>query len=71
MESEQDEGKADQAFSATSSSYVDEPEADLEPDFLDLMVSQDDQDALLVSSFEGELEEYFQETPEMHAALIS
>ena len=49
----------------------DDAEQDLEPEFLDLLVSQEDRDALLVAGFEGELEEYFQKTPEMHSALIS
>ena len=35
------------------------------------MIAQEDADALTVSTFEGEFEDFFQETPEMYEALTS
>ena len=45
----------------------DDWEADLEPEF----VAQEDSDALTITTFEGELEDMFQEVPELLSALIS
>ena len=51
--------------------HADEHEVELEPDFIEALIAQDDADALTVSTFEGEFEEFLQETPEMHEALTS
>jgi hypothetical protein len=44
---------------------------ELDSEFLDVMLAADDADALQVQGFEEELESFFQETPEMHEALVS
>lgn len=49
-------------------SYDDE---EIEPEFVDLLVTQGDSDALQVTSFERDLEELFQEIPDLHQALVS
>jgi hypothetical protein len=51
--------------------HADEHEVELEPDFIEALIAQDDADALTVSTFEGEFEEFLQETPEMYEALTS
>ena len=38
--------------------------AELEPEFIEALVAQEDADAMTVSAFESELEEFMQETPE-------
>ena len=44
---------------------------ELEYEFVDSLLAQDDHDAYLVSSFEAEFEEFCQEVPGMQSALIS
>ncbi|CAE7321264.1 unnamed protein product [Symbiodinium sp. CCMP2592] len=51
--------------------FFEDAENDLDYDYVDALVSQDDPDAVQVASFETELEEFFQETPELQTALIS
>ena len=51
--------------------HADEHEVELEPDFIEALIAQDDADALTVSTFEGEFEDFLQETPEMYEALTS
>ena len=46
-----------------------EPELDAE--FMEVMLAAEDQDALLVSSFEQELEDFLQEVPDMHDAMVT
>jgi glutaredoxin 2 len=43
----------------------------LDQEFIDAMIAQEDADALPVSTFEGEFEDFLQETPEMYEALTS
>lgn len=45
--------------------------AELEPEFIEAMLAQEDSDALTVSAFESELEEFMQETPEMYDAMVT
>ena len=44
---------------------------EMSPEFLDAMVSQDDPDAVTIQTFETEFDEFLQETPSMHTALVS
>ena len=44
---------------------AEEGEFELEPEYVEAMAAQEDVDALTVSAFESELEEFLQETPEM------
>ena len=48
-----------------------EEEPDLDPEFLESLVAQEDHDALVVQSFETEFEDFIQETPDMHQALVT
>ena len=58
-----------EAFAAGSfSSYEDE---ELDQEYVDHLVSIGDQDALNVVSFERDLEEMFQEVPDLHSALLT
>ena len=50
---------------------MEEYEPELDQEYIDALVSQEDADALTVSTFEGEFEEFLQETPEMYEALTS
>lgn len=52
-------------------SHSDEMEPELDHEFIEALVAQDDADALVVANFEGEFEEFLQETPEMYDALTS
>ena len=61
------DGGVEKAYSA----MFDDPDPEIDHEFMEIMLSQDDSDVLLVNSFEGEFEEFLQETPEMHEALIS
>ena len=57
-----------------ASAYVapaEEVEPDLDQDFMEAMVASEDADALQVQGFEEELENFFQETPELQEALVS
>ena len=49
---------------------VDEYE-DLDPETFDAFLASEDQDALIVSSFEQELEDFLLDVPEMHEAMVS
>eukprot|EP00435_Cladocopium_sp_Y103_P043612 s782_g12.t1 len=62
-----DDFSAERAF-VTMSEDID-PELDAE--FMEIMLAADDQDALIVSSFEQELEEFLQDVPDMHDAMVS
>ena len=55
----------------TASAAVEEGEADLDDSFIEAMVASEDQDALQVQAFEEELENFFQDTPELQEALVS
>lgn len=44
---------------------------DLDAETFEAFLAAEDQDALVIQSFEQELEEYLQETPEMHEAMVS
>ncbi len=46
-------------------------EEELEGDYLEMMVAQGDNDAATVASFEKDLEEMFQEVPDLQTALVS
>ena len=46
-------------------------EGDLDSEFLEAMIASEDQDALLVSDFEGELEDFLQGVPGMCEAMTS
>lgn len=50
---------------------VEEPDYDIDPEFLEVMIAQDDPDALAVCSFESELEEFLQEIPAMQEAMTT
>ena len=52
-------------------SAADEGEIELDDSFLEIMVASEDQDALQVQAFEEELENFFQDTPELQEALVS
>eukprot|EP00435_Cladocopium_sp_Y103_P010390 s526_g2.t1 len=62
-----DASHVERVFHASSEDF--EPELDQE--FIDTLVAQEDADALTVANFEGEFEEFLQETPEMFEALTS
>ena len=66
-----EESTGERAFAAQASSSTDEVDLDLDQEFVDALVAAEDADALQVSSFESELEEFFQETPELQQALVS
>ena len=44
---------------------------DLDAETFEAFLAAEDQDALVIQSFEQELEEYLQETPEMHEAMVT
>ena len=48
-----------------------EDEVDLDTDYVEALAAQDDPDAQLVQNFEAEFEDFIQETPELHQAMIS
>ena len=50
--------------------HVDDYE-DLDPETFESFLASEDQDALIVSSFEQELEDFLQDVPEMHEAMVS
>eukprot|EP00435_Cladocopium_sp_Y103_P008652 s5213_g2.t1 len=52
--------------------YVSTHEDDeIDPEYVEALVAQDDPDAQLVQSFETEFEDFVQETPELHQAMVS
>ena len=67
--SSHDSGTYERAYLTHASSEDAEPELDQE--FIDALVAQDDADALAVATFEGEFEEFLQDTPEMFEALTT
>ena len=62
------ESWSERAFSAITD---DGDTGELEPEFIEAMVAQEDADALTVNAFEVELEEFMQETPEMYDAMVT
>ncbi|CAE7452348.1 unnamed protein product [Symbiodinium sp. KB8] len=63
--------EGERAFQASTASAADEGEADLDDGFMEAMLASDDSDALQVQAFEEELENFFQDTPELQEALVS
>ncbi|CAE7939388.1 unnamed protein product [Symbiodinium necroappetens] len=63
--------EGERAYGAFSASAADEGEIELDDNFLEIMVASEDQDALQVQAFEEELENFFQDTPELQEALVS
>ena len=61
----------ERAFQASTASAAEEGEADLDDGFMEAMLASDDSDALQVQAFEEELENFFQDTPELQEALVS
>jgi hypothetical protein len=62
-----EDASSERAFLALTEDH----EADFDQEFLDVMIASEDQDALTVHNFEQELEEFLQEVPEMHDAMVS
>ena len=62
-----DDVSAERAFVT----LTEEPDLDLDVEFMDIMIAAEDSDALTVSSFEQELEEFLQDVPDMHDAMVS
>lgn len=48
-----------------------ETEPELDSEYMDAMIAAENHDALTVSAFESELEEFLQDTPEMHEAFVT
>ena len=67
--SDRAEGSSDRQVATAN--LAEDAEYDLDPDFVETMVAQEDSDAIHVAAFEADLEEFFQETPEMQTALVS
>ena len=62
-----EDASSERAFLALTEDH----EADFDQEFLDIMIASEDQDALTVHNFEQEIEEFLQEVPEMHDAMVS
>ena len=62
-----DSGHSERAFHT----QVDDFDHELDQEFLETLIAQEDADALTVSTFEGEFEDFLQETPEMFEALTT
>ena len=62
-----DAGHSERAFHT----QVDDFDHELDQEFLETLIAQEDADALTVSTFEGEFEDFLQETPEMFEALTT
>ena len=62
-----EDASSERAFVALTEDH----DADFDQEFLDIMIASEDQDALTVHNFEQELEEFLQEVPEMHDAMVS
>lgn len=60
-------GSTERAFHT----QVDDFDPELDQEFLETLIAQEDADALTVSTFEGEFEEFLQDTPEMFEALTT
>ena len=61
----------EKAMTASSWMASEDQETDLESEFIEAMLAAEDADAMQVQGFEDELETFFQETPEMHEALVN
>jgi hypothetical protein len=61
----------DRAYLAATWSSGEEQEAELDPEYMEAMIANEDADALQVQGFEDELEGFFQETPELQEALVN
>ena len=65
-------GNEQEAFSAGNvSQYNNYEDEEIDQEFVDHLASQGDSDALNVVSFERDLEEMFQEVPDLHNTLLS
>ena len=62
-----DEHGMERAFMA----LTEDVEPELDQEYLDIMVAAEDQDALVVHNFEQELEDFLQDVPEMHDAMVT
>ena len=58
---------SDRAYHAS----VDEPDFELDGEYLDALISQEDPDALAVANFEQEFKDFLQDIPEMHEAMVT
>ena len=61
------DGNSERAYHA----QVDETDGDLDPEYVEALVSQEDQDALTVTNFETEFTDFCQDVPELHDALVT
>eukprot|EP00435_Cladocopium_sp_Y103_P034646 s733_g9.t1 len=50
---------------------TEELDPELDGDFMEAMIAAEDHDALVVNSFEQELEEFLQDVPDMHQAMLT
>jgi hypothetical protein len=57
----------DRAFHA----YAEDLDQDLDFEVIEALAAQEDADALTICAFENELEEFMQETPQMHEAMVT
>lgn len=57
----------DRAFHA----YAEDLDQDLDFEVIEALAAQEDADALTICAFESELEEFMQETPQMHEAMVT
>ena len=48
-----------------------ETEPELDSEYMKAMIAAENQDAMTLSAFESELEEFLQDTPEMHDAFVT
>ena len=62
-----EDASSERAFVALTEDH----DADFDQEFLEVMIASEDQGALTVHNFEQELEEFLQEVPEMHDAMVS
>ena len=62
-----DESSTERAFVT----MMDEPEAGLDHECMEVMLAAEDHDALVVHAFEQDLEEFLQDVPDMHDAMVS
>ena len=62
---------SESSFLATSQSVLVADDEDIPTDMVEALAAQDDPDALLVQQFEAEFEEFAQETPELHQAMVN
>ncbi|OLQ06719.1 Copia protein [Symbiodinium microadriaticum] len=61
--------EVERAYQASTTFSSEEPDFELDAEFIEAMIAVEDQDAF--QSFEEELEGFFQETPELQEALVS